>query len=52
MGRSVTAVQGNVSNIADLDRLYAQDFRRRWRHVVSLNVAGSGPIGSKETMQR
>lgn len=42
IGRSVTAVQGDVSNIADLDRLYAQVSKEKGRVDVVFANAGIG----------
>lgn len=48
MGRGVTAVQGDVSNTADLDRLYARVAEEKGRVDIVFTEAGTGipsPIG-------
>jgi NAD(P)-dependent dehydrogenase (short-subunit alcohol dehydrogenase family) len=48
IGRNVTAVQGDVSNLADLDRLYAQVKKEKGRVDIVFANAGIGipaPIG-------
>jgi NAD(P)-dependent dehydrogenase (short-subunit alcohol dehydrogenase family) len=48
IGRNVTAVQGDVSNLADLDRLYAQVAKEKGRVDIVFANAGIGipaPIG-------
>jgi NAD(P)-dependent dehydrogenase (short-subunit alcohol dehydrogenase family) len=48
IGRNVTAVQGDVSNMADLDRLYAQVGKEKGRVDIVFANAGIGipaPIG-------
>jgi len=48
IGRNVTAVQGDVSNLADLDRLFAQIKREKGKvDIVFANagVAKYGPLG-------
>jgi NAD(P)-dependent dehydrogenase (short-subunit alcohol dehydrogenase family) len=42
IGRNVTAVQGDVSNLADLDRLYAQVKREKGRVDIVFANAGLG----------
>jgi NAD(P)-dependent dehydrogenase (short-subunit alcohol dehydrogenase family) len=49
IGRNVTAVQGDVSNLADLDRLYATVKEKKGRIDVLFANAGRGdlaPLGS------
>jgi NAD(P)-dependent dehydrogenase (short-subunit alcohol dehydrogenase family) len=49
IGKSVTAVQGDVSNLADLDRLYATVKQQKGRVDIVFANAGGGefaPIGS------
>jgi NAD(P)-dependent dehydrogenase (short-subunit alcohol dehydrogenase family) len=48
IGRNVTAVQGDVSNLADLDRLYVQVAKEKGRVDIVFANAGIGiltPIG-------
>src|SRR5262249_3710781 len=48
IGRNVTGVQGDASNLADLDRLYAKVEREKGRIDVLFASAGTGelaPIG-------
>jgi NAD(P)-dependent dehydrogenase (short-subunit alcohol dehydrogenase family) len=48
IGRNVTAVQGDVSNLSDLDRLFTQIKREKAKlDVVFANagVARSAPVG-------
>jgi NAD(P)-dependent dehydrogenase (short-subunit alcohol dehydrogenase family) len=48
IGRNVTAVQGDVSNLADLDRLYAQVAKEKGRVDIVFANAGIGipaPMG-------
>jgi NAD(P)-dependent dehydrogenase (short-subunit alcohol dehydrogenase family) len=48
IGRNVTAVQGDVSKLADLDRLYAQVAKEKGRVDIVVANAGIGilaPIG-------
>ena len=52
IGRSVAAVQGDVSNVADLDRLYAKVASEKGR--IDILFAGAGivdpqPLGRLET---
>jgi NAD(P)-dependent dehydrogenase (short-subunit alcohol dehydrogenase family) len=49
IGQHVTGVQGNVSNLADLDRLYATVKREKGRIDILFANAGGGevaPLGS------
>lgn len=49
IGKNVTAVQGDVSNLADLDRLFAQIGKEKGRLDVVFANAGAGefaPLGS------
>jgi NAD(P)-dependent dehydrogenase (short-subunit alcohol dehydrogenase family) len=49
IGRNVTGVQGDVSNLADLDRLYAKVKEQKGRIDIVFANAGSGeyaPLGS------
>lgn len=49
IGRNVTGVQGDVTNLADLDRLYAQVEKEKGRvDIVFANagILGIGPLGS------
>src|ERR1700681_1234188 len=49
IGKSVTAVQGDVANLADLDRLYATVKQQKGRIDILVANAGGGefaPLGS------
>ncbi len=46
IGRNVTAVQGDASNLADLDRLFAQIKRERGRLDIVFANAGIGKSGA------
>ena len=49
IGRNVTAVQGDVSNLADLDRLYATVKKEKGHLDIAFANAGTGefaPLGS------
>lgn len=46
IGRNVSGVQGDVSNLADLDRLYAQVKREKERVDIVFANAGVGKIGA------
>jgi NAD(P)-dependent dehydrogenase (short-subunit alcohol dehydrogenase family) len=45
IGKSVTAVQGDVSNLADLDRLYATVKQQKGRIDILFANAGTGRFG-------
>jgi NAD(P)-dependent dehydrogenase (short-subunit alcohol dehydrogenase family) len=50
IGKSVTAVQGDVSSLADLDRLYATVKQQKGRIDILFANAGTGefaPLGAK-----
>ena len=46
IGKNVTGVQGDVSNLADLDRLYAAVKKQKGRIDILFANAGVGGIGS------
>ncbi|MDX6457730.1 MAG: hypothetical protein QOE55_1427 [Acidobacteriaceae bacterium] len=58
IGRNVTAVQGDVSNLADLDRLYAQLAKEKGRVDIIFANAGIGILtpfnrtGLRSSVQR
>jgi NAD(P)-dependent dehydrogenase (short-subunit alcohol dehydrogenase family) len=53
IGRNITGVQGDVSNLADLDRLYAQVEREKGRaDIVFANAAVGGPTPIGEITQQ
>src|SRR6476659_6793283 len=45
IGKNVTGVQGDVSNLADLDRLYASVEREKGRIDILFANAGTGRFG-------
>ena len=45
IGRNVTGVQGDVANLGDLDRLFAQIKREKGKlHIVFANAGGALPL--------
>jgi NAD(P)-dependent dehydrogenase (short-subunit alcohol dehydrogenase family) len=44
IGSSVTAIQGDVTNLADLDRIYAQISKEKGRVDIVFANAGGGPL--------
>src|SRR6185295_3178807 len=47
IGRNVTAVQGDVSNLGDLDRMFAQIMREKGKLDIIFANAGSMPPSAR-----